>query len=360
MSPSHPVSPMFLQLDAIAKTYGDTPVLRGVSLGVASGQVAALLGPSGCGKTTLLRVVAGLERADAGTVRVQGEPIDALPPHQRGFGLMFQDYALFPHLSVAGNVAFGLRMQGLARPAALARVAELLELVGLRGYERRRVYDLSGGERQRVALARTLAPRPRLVMLDEPLAALDRALRERLQDELRSILRAVGVTALYVTHDQAEAFALADVVALLNGGRLEQLGSPEALYRYPASAWAARFLGLGNILEGVWRADGRVDTALGALACRAEGVRPAAGAPATVVIYPDAARPPRPDEAALTGVLLEAQFRGRQHRAQLRFPSGVELSFELAEPPGPVGATLSLALDAGSVLALPYPPTTAT
>jgi len=197
-------------------------------------------------------------------------------------------------------------------------------------------------------------------MLDEPLAALDRALRERLQDELRSILRAVGVTALYVTHDQAEAFALADLVALLNGGRLEQLGSPEALYRFPASAWAARFLGLGNILQGVWRADGRVETAIGALACRTEGPRPATGSVATAVIYPDAARPPRPGEAAFTAVLLETQFRGRYHRAQLRFAAGVELSFELAEPPGPLGATLSLALDAGGVLALPYPPTIAT
>ncbi len=340
-----------LALERICKTYGATPVLRDVSLDVPAGAIAALLGPSGCGKTTLLRIVAGLEPADSGTVRVAGEPVDGVPPHLRGFGLMFQDYALFPHLDVAGNVAFGLR--GLARAERERRVAELLELVGLRGYGSRRVYDLSGGERQRVALARALAPRPRLLMLDEPLAALDRTLRERLQDELRSILRAVGVTTLYVTHDQEEAFALADVVALLNAGRVEQIGAPEAIYRQPASAWAARFLGLGNILRGTLRADGRVETPLGPLACRAApGLR--AGRAVAVVIYPDAARANGEDEGAcIEGTLGAAQFRGRFYRIELRCAAGSRLTFELEAPPGAPGAAVTLRLTPEGVYALP-------
>ncbi|NWF81988.1 MAG: ABC transporter ATP-binding protein [Chloroflexi bacterium] len=343
----------FLELEQITKTYGELQVLRGVSLSVEAGTVAALLGPSGCGKTTLLRIVAGLEPADSGSVRVAGEPVDQLAPHLRGFGLMFQDYALFPHLDVAGNVAFGLRMQKLGREERAARVHDLLDLVGLRGYGPRRVYELSGGERQRVALARALAPRPRLLMLDEPLAALDRTLRERLQEELRAILRAVGVTALYVTHDQEEAFALADVVALLNAGRLEQIGSPETIYHQPASVWAARFLGLSNIVAGVVQANGRVATALGALACRlADDMRP--GAAAAVVIYPDAAQPV--DSATgtvVTGTLSESQFRGRVYRVGLQHPGGVALSFELDTPPGAPGSAVALRLDPAGVYALP-------
>lgn len=343
---------MFLELDTITKAYDGIPVLRGVSLGVTAGTITALLGPSGCGKTTLLHIIAGLEHADSGAVRVEGAPIDAVPPHRRGFGLMFQDYALFPHLDVAHNLAFGLRMQGLGGAPARARVAELLELVGLHGYGARRVYELSGGERQRVALARALAPRPRLLMLDEPLAALDRTLRERLQDELRAILRAVGVTAMYVTHDQEEAFALADQVALLNIGRLEQLGPPEAVYRHPASVWAARFFGLGNIVAGHWRADGAVETALGALACR-PGLPPRpAGTPTSLVIYPDAARPAAQSAGALVGTLAETQFRGRAHRVVVRHATGLALSFDLAEPPGRVGDTVRLTLDPGGVYAL--------
>src|SRR5829696_467534 len=234
----------------LRKSYGDTPALRGVSLRIAAGAIVCLLGPSGCGKTTLLRVIAGLEQADSGTVTFAGRPIDSLPVHARGFGLMFQDYALFPHRDVAGNVAFGLRMRGDSRQQIDARVAEMLDLVGLAGYDRRRVYELSGGERQRVALARSLAPSPRLLMLDEPLGALDRALRERLLDELRTILTRVGVTSLYVTHDQAEAFAIADWLVLMNGGQIEQQGPPEAVYRQPATRFAALFLGLSNLIDG--------------------------------------------------------------------------------------------------------------
>ena len=201
-----------------------------MSFDVASSEIVCLLGPSGCGKTTLLNIIAGLEQPESGQVLVEGQDIAGTPVHRRGFGLMFQDLALFPHKNVRDNVAFGLRMANLAPQAIDLRVREVLELVGLAGFEQRDVNQLSGGEQQRVALARSLAPRPRLLMLDEPLSSLDRALRERLMNELRDILTRVGQTAIYVTHDQQEAFALADRVVILNAGRVAQIGTPQQVY----------------------------------------------------------------------------------------------------------------------------------
>ena len=229
--------------------YGDELVLRDVSFEVEAGEVLALLGPSGCGKTSILRVVAGLEEAEAGVVRLDGNDLAGVQSHRRGFGLMFQEFALFPHLRVEQNVDFGLRMQGLGRDERRERVAELLTIVGLMGYESRQVHQLSGGERQRVALARSLAPRPRLLMLDEPMGALDRALRDSLLMELRQILNELGQTSIYVTHDQDEAFSLADRVLIIEQGEIRQSGTPEEIFRQPADAFVARFIGLGNLIE---------------------------------------------------------------------------------------------------------------
>ncbi len=215
----------------------------GVDLDVATGEVVALLGPSGSGKSSLLRAVAGLEPAVAGRITWDGEDLAAVPTHRRGFGLMFQDGQLFAHRDVAANVAFGLQMQHVPAAERAARVGELLDLVGLAGFEHRAVATLSGGERQRVALARSLAPRPRLLLLDEPLSALDRALRERRADEVREVLVATGSTALFVTHDHDEAFAVADRVAVLDAGRLLQVDSPPRLWQAPASRRVAEFLG---------------------------------------------------------------------------------------------------------------------
>ncbi|GAF89341.1 unnamed protein product, partial [marine sediment metagenome] len=254
-----------LELHKVCKSYPDGWTLTDVSFTVGESEILCLLGPSGCGKTTLLRLIAGLEPPDGGQVLVDGEDVTLAPPHLRGFGLMFQEYALFPHKDVVGNVAFGLRMQGLSREPVAARVVEVLELVGLTGFEHRDVNQLSGGERQRVALARSLAPQPRLLMLDEPLGALDRALRERLMDELPDMLRRAGVTAITVTHDQEEAFALADRVVLMRAGRVVQAGTPEEVYRRPASAWVARFLGLTNLLNARMVEPGLVETPIGAL-----------------------------------------------------------------------------------------------
>ncbi|MEP7188837.1 MAG: ABC transporter ATP-binding protein [Roseiflexaceae bacterium] len=337
------------------KSYGDTPALRGVSLSAAPGAIVCLLGPSGCGKTTLLRVIAGLEQADSGAITFAGHPIDGLPVHMRGFGLMFQDYALFPHRDVAGNVAFGLRMRSETREQIAARVAEMLDLVGLAGYDRRRVYELSGGERQRVALARSLAPSPRLLMLDEPLGALDRALRERLLDELRTILTRVGVTSLYVTHDQAEAFAIADWLVLMNDGLIEQQGPPEAVYRQPATRFAARFLGLSNLIDGRVLAREQntllIETPLGQL--RATGqARP--GDAVTLVIRPEAARPraaaANGETNTLTGIVAERSFRGSRTRLTIQHASGRMLEFEIDDLALPAaGQPIALALRADAI-----------
>ena len=242
-----------LEIQDIHKTYAGQPLLEGISFAVSRGETVCLLGPSGSGKTTLLRIVAGLEEPEAGRVLWDGEDITHLPPHRRQMGMVFQDYALFPHLTVAENVAFGLRMQGWPPHQQRVRVREVLAQVRLTGFEGRRVTDLSGGEQQRVALARALAPRPRVLMLDEPLGALDRALREALLEELREILRSSDVAAIYVTHDQEEAAGIADRVLILHEGQIVRQGTPYEVWSDPGSLWVARFLGVGNILLGKWR-----------------------------------------------------------------------------------------------------------
>jgi ABC-type Fe3+/spermidine/putrescine transport system ATPase subunit len=239
-----------LQLQDIDKSYDGQPLLRGLSFEIARRETVCLLGPSGSGKSTVLQLVAGLDSPEAGRVLWEGEDLVSMPPHRRDFGLVFQDYALFPHLDVFNNIAFGLKMKSASRAETSRRVAEVLRLVDLAGFERRSVANLSGGEQQRVALARALAPRPRLLMLDEPLAALDRALREELLGELRGILARTRIPALYVTHDQEEAFKIADRILLLHQGRIVQAGSPADVWARPVSAWVAGFLGLGNILSG--------------------------------------------------------------------------------------------------------------
>jgi len=249
--------------------------LAGVDLDIGAAEVVAVLGPSGSGKSTLLRTIAGLQPLDTGEMRLDGLSLAGVAPHRRGIGLMFQDDALFPHRDVAANVAFGLRMQGAKRAARTARVAELLDLVGLPGRERRSVGSLSGGEQKRVALARALAPVPRVLLLDEPLGALDRPLHNRLVAELGQLFAEIEQTALYVTHDVAEAFALGSRVAVMREGKVVQTATPEGLWSAPGDAWIARFIGLENIVER-----GAVS-----LVTRPEGVvlRPDRGGDAVVV-----------------------------------------------------------------------------
>lgn len=242
---------------------GQAHILRSASLVVRPGNTVALLGPSGCGKTTLLRVIAGLERPGAGQVVFDGVDVVGVPPHRRGFGLMFQDHALFPHMNVERNVDFGLRRLGWGGERRARRVDELLETVGLGGFGGRELDGLSGGERQRVALARALAPEPRLLMLDEPLGSLDRGLRERLVVELREILRRLAIPAIYVTHDQFEAFAVADELAIMREGRVVRVGDPAEVHGDPRTEFVARFLGMENIVDGLRDGRGMVETAAG-------------------------------------------------------------------------------------------------
>ncbi|WP_051196401.1 ABC transporter ATP-binding protein [Jonesia quinghaiensis] len=240
---------MALTMDNITVHYGTTTAVNAVTLTVGDGEILGLLGPSGCGKSTLLRTIAGLETATTGHITWDGQDMGNTPVHQRGFGLMFQDGQLFPHKNVGANVAYGLTMRNIPRTEKRHRVTQLLELVGLAGAERRDIHTMSGGERQRVALARALAPRPAVLLLDEPLSALDRELRERLAVDVRAILRATNTTAVFVTHDHDEAFTVADRVAIMRAGEVLQTDTPEKLWRSPATRSVAEFLGYEAIIS---------------------------------------------------------------------------------------------------------------
>jgi ABC-type Fe3+/spermidine/putrescine transport system ATPase subunit len=239
-----------LEIRSIKKSYHGQPILQGISFQQDRGEILALLGPSGSGKTTLLEIIAGLQQPDSGDCLWDGKSLLEVPPHKRSFGLMFQEYVLFPHKNVGENVAFGLKMAGDSSEIVNDRVQQVLQLVGLAGFENRDISTLSGGEQQRIALARSLAPEPRLIMLDEPLGALDRSIRERLVTDVRDILKKACQTALYVTHDQEEAFSIADRVVILGDGKGAQIGTPQEIYYHPASPYVAHFLGLDNFLDG--------------------------------------------------------------------------------------------------------------
>jgi spermidine/putrescine transport system ATP-binding protein len=255
-----------LELANISKQYEGKPLLKDISFTVRAGETICLLGASGSGKSTLLRIIAGLESSESGQVSFNGIDLAHTPPHARDFGLVFQDYGLFPHLNVFDNIAFGLKMRNLPSAEIQLRVAVLVEQVNLTGFETRKVTELSGGEQQRVALARALAIQPRLLMFDEPLGALDRTLKEDLLDELRSILHQTNIPAIYVTHDQEEAFAIADRILILHDGGIIREGTPEEVWKNPNSAWAARFLAVGNVIEGTVDVNGMVKTQFGTFA----------------------------------------------------------------------------------------------
>ncbi|HSN93538.1 MAG TPA: ABC transporter ATP-binding protein [Anaerolineaceae bacterium] len=260
-----------LELRDIVKSYNNEPLLSGVSFEVHEHEILALLGSSGSGKSTLLRIIAGLEYPESGQVFWDGENITEVPPYKRHFSLMFQDYALFPHRTVAQNVAFGLRMQGLSRGEIKRKVREALSAIRMQSFADRSVTELSGGEQQRVALARALAPQPRLLLLDEPLGALDHSLRVVLLEEVRQTLHQQGIPSIYVTHDREEAFAIADRLILLHQGKIVQSGSPQELFRSPANAWVAEFLDLGNLISAKVdpTAPDQMQTGLGTLVMQA-------------------------------------------------------------------------------------------
>ncbi|MEW5786673.1 MAG: ABC transporter ATP-binding protein [Pseudomonadota bacterium] len=319
-----------LALDHIAQSYGAKPVLHDVSFSLSPGQIGCLLGPSGCGKTTALRLVAGFEKPDAGEIRIAGElvarPGFSLAPEKRRVGLVFQDYALFPHLTVAGNVAFGLAHLGPADRAW--RVDEMLELVGLVQEADAFPHQLSGGQQQRVALARALAPRPRLLLLDEPFSNLDVELREKLSLEVRDILKHEAITALLVTHDQHEAFAMADVIGVMHKGMVQQWDSPYNLYHQPANRFVANFIGQGVLLPGEVLNSRQVEIELGVLEghiptdCDEEGgcARCEKGCQVEVLIRPDDII--HDDASLLTAEVERKAFRGAEFLYTLKLPGG--------------------------------------
>ena len=286
----------FLELTGIRKEFGSFVALEGVDLEIGQGEFVCFLGPSGCGKTTLLRIIAGLEVQTAGRITQAGRDISNLPPAERDYGIVFQSYALFPNLSVADNVAYGLVNRKRPRAEIAARVAELLKLVGLPGSEGKFPAQLSGGQQQRIALARALATSPGLLLLDEPLSALDAIVRVHLRQEIRSLQRKLGVTTIMVTHDQEEALAVSDRVVVMNEGRIEQVGTPLAVYRDPASPFVADFVGRINALPATLEEPGRVRIGLRSFDCAHEG---ASGSTSKVYLRPEdvLARPVAPGDA---------------------------------------------------------------
>jgi iron(III) transport system ATP-binding protein len=334
-----------LRLSEITKDFGATRALDRASLEVARGEVVALCGPTGCGKTTALRVLAGFERPDSGRVEIDGRLVAGdgawVAPDRRRVGMVFQDYALFPHLNVADNVGFGLSRRG--RPA---RVAELLELVGLAGYERRYPDELSGGQQQRVALARALAPRPAVVLLDEPWGAVDPLLRPTLRDEVVRILRDTGVTALLVTHDREDAFSAADRIALMRDGAIVQSGAPEELYFHPADRWCAEFAGAANVIPG-HAEGGRVVTPVGEF--------DAAGADAAddvqVLLRPELIAL---DPSAGDAEIVERTFLCHDVLYRVRLADGTDLwSQRPSNEQVPLGARVRVSVHDGPVIVLP-------
>jgi ABC-type Fe3+/spermidine/putrescine transport system ATPase subunit len=332
----------FLTLDRLDKSFGGNPVLRGLSLEVEKGEIVALLGPSGSGKTTALRLIAGFETPDRGRILIEDADVTPLPPERRHFGMVFQHYALFPHLTVGENVAFGLAGRSAGREETAGRVSQALALVDLPGFEARRVGEISGGQQQRVALARALAPEPRVLLLDEPLSNLDPTLRERTRRELKAAIQRVGITTVLVTHEQEEAFHLGDRVAVLQDGVLHQVGSPEDLYERPATRFVATFVGRASVLPCVLEGDGAVwvpyppgDAAgpvrwSAARSPEAEGMAP--GEEAALVVRPESLAFAAGNPQALAGRVTERRYAGPVTYYQVALAPGGEV--EVLAPSG--------------------------
>ncbi len=308
----------YLSIESLCVGYGSTRVLDDVSLGIGKGELVALLGSSGCGKTTLLRAIAGFVEPESGSIQVDGQDLLALPPEKRGAAMMFQSYALWPHMSVAGNIGYGLRMRGWKRDAIAARVEEMLALLQLEGFGPRPVTALSGGQRQRVALGRALAVSPSLLLLDEPMSNLDYRVRIDLRHELRELQRRVGITAVYVTHDREEALTLADRIAVIDAGRVAQFGAPEEVFHRPASPFVAGFMGADNRLTLALRDDGVL-----VAPAAAPGARQVhAHFRADSARLADAPGEPAAGDVSLPGIVVQVYYVGQGYRYRVRTADG--------------------------------------
>ncbi|MBF4992984.1 ABC transporter ATP-binding protein [Arthrobacter gandavensis] len=354
MTTGHAPSPAdqpLLQLRSLSHSYGAVQALHGIDLDIAGNEFFALLGPSGCGKSTLLRSIAGFETPAEGEILLDGEPLTALPAHRRPVNMMFQSYALFPHLSVEKNVAYGLEVEGLAKAEVHRRVGEALETIGLTKFAKRRPGQLSGGQRQRVALARAIVKRPRLLLLDEPLSALDRKVRAEMQLELKRLQHEAGMTFVVVTHDQEEAMSMADRVAVLNGGRLEQVDTPVALYAAPRTRFVADFIGTANLIDGTAAAGGiLLDNGL---VVAAEHTIPA-GTAATAVVRPEDVALAAPGTGTLSGTVVDTFFLGGTSTVSVQVP-GLTVPFtcnvRAVEVPRR-GSQVGLVIDAARTVAV--------
>jgi ABC-type Fe3+/spermidine/putrescine transport system ATPase subunit len=329
----------FLELAGLTRRFGDVAAVEGLSLSLARGEILALLGPSGSGKTTTLRLLAGFESPDAGRILVEGQDVSRLAPVSRRFGMVFQHYALFPHLDVGENVAFGLESLGVKGPELGRRVEKALALVDLAGYQRRGVTELSGGQQQRVALARALAPEPRVLLLDEPLSNLDPSLRERTRREIRALVRRLDITTIIVTHEQEEAFDLGDRIAVIRHGRLAQVGTPDELYQAPADAFVGGFVGRASRLEvqvvagDAGRCTIRVEGAEWAVAAPAPGP---VGSTVVLLARPEALRFTAPSAGVLAGQDTDRRFSGALAFFTVRTDGGAMV--ELAAAPAAAAA----------------------
>ncbi len=348
-----------LQFEQVSKRFGATVAVDDLSLDIAPGEFFALLGPSGCGKTTLMRMAAGFELPDAGRIRIDGADATGLPPHQRPVNMMFQSYALFPHMSVADNIAFGLKAAGLSRDAIAARVDEMVRLAQLPGLEKRKPHQLSGGQKQRTALARALARGAKLLLLDEPLGALDRKLREETQFELMDIQKRLGAAFVVVTHDQDEAMSMADRIAVMRAGKIEQIGSPVEIYERPRSRYVAEFIGEINIFEGAVSRAGdalRLDTCDGVVEATARAMLDD-GATIAVAVRPERMRlAPAGEQGGnrLAGVVHDFAYRGDRRIFRVRLSSGAlaRVSLPSALPAPQPGDATTVAFDAVDCVAL--------
>ena len=299
---------MYVEMKNIVKKYGDFLASDHVSLGVEKGKLVALLGPSGSGKTTLLRMIAGLENPNEGDIYIDGKRVNDVPAAKRGIGFVFQNYALFRYMTVYDNVAFGLVLQKMPKKQIKERVTELLAMTGLSGMEKRYPNQLSGGQRQRVAFARALAPNPRVLLLDEPFAAIDAKVRTELRSWLKEMVVKLGITSIFVTHDQEEALTMSDTVVVMSGGKIQQIGSPQDIYNEPKNAFVARFIGDSNIVDGVMLRDFYVNFGGHDFTCVDRGFKP--NEPVQVVIRPEDVQIVPPSVGMLTGLVREVIFKG--------------------------------------------------
>jgi len=325
------LSGTILELENIHKSFGEGPVLNGVSLSVEQGEFITLLGSSGCGKTTTLRIIAGLETPDQGKVLLEGRDVTNLEPNKRDVNTVFQNYALFPHMNVEQNIGYSLKIRKVPKAEIRKRVRKMLELVQLEGFEKRSPAELSGGQKQRVAIARSLIGEPKLLLLDEPLGALDLQLRRQMQQELKRLQKKLGITFIYITHDQEEALNMSDRIAVMMDGRFQQIGTPSEVYDSPKTAYVARFVGTANIVYGtVEQVDGdlvRFTSTDGAGLFRARGHRFSPGDPVTLAVRGEQAEPVKEfekDAPGLTGVVKEKSFAGGMLRISVGLSDGVE------------------------------------